>query len=148
MFALAKLKRLEMLQFDVSTAFLNGEIKEQIFMEAPEAVKVKENQCLKLIKALYGLKQAPKCWNDKMDATLVELGLEATQSDRCLYANENRTIYLMLYVDDGIIFSQTLRDCQKLADLLKQRFKIKILSGDLFLSPRDRRGFSTHLAYF
>ena len=60
--AIASLNNMEIHQMDVKTAFLNGELDEEIYMEQPEGfvVQGQENKVCKLVKSLYGLKQAPK----------------------------------------------------------------------------------------
>ena len=57
-------------QMDVTTAFLNGYLDEEIYMEQPpgHAEKGKENLVCKLKRSLYGLKQSPRCWNQRFTA--------------------------------------------------------------------------------
>jgi Reverse transcriptase (RNA-dependent DNA polymerase) len=53
---------------DVVTAFLNGDLNEEIFMEQPEGFGAEDSsQVCKLVKSLYGLKQAPRQWHAKID---------------------------------------------------------------------------------
>jgi hypothetical protein len=61
---------------DVKTAFLNGELEEEVYVaQAPGfTVPGKEGKVLRLRKALYGLRQAPRAWNAKLDATMTSLG--------------------------------------------------------------------------
>lgn len=61
-------------QMDVKTAFLNGKLNEEIYMEIPEGIKVTSDQVCKLNKALYGLKQAARCWYERFDIILKEKG--------------------------------------------------------------------------
>jgi len=61
---------------DVKSAFLNGDLQEEIFVEQPEGFvnEGNENKVYFMKKALYGLKQAPRAWNNKVDDHLVHLG--------------------------------------------------------------------------
>ena len=70
-------KGMQVHQMDVVTAFLNGDLKEEIYMEQPPgyAQPGKENLVCKLQKSLYGLKQAPRCWNEKLREYLKSLGI-------------------------------------------------------------------------
>jgi hypothetical protein len=63
-------------QMDVKTAFLNGELEEEIYMEQPDGFVVdgQEGKVCKLLKSLYGLKQAPKQWHEKFERTLTAEG--------------------------------------------------------------------------
>ena len=72
---------------DVKTAFLNGELDEEIYMEQPEGwvVPGKEDLVCRLQKALYGLKQASRQWNLKIHQSLVEEGFQRTYSDAGVY---------------------------------------------------------------
>ena len=74
-------------QMDVKTAFLNGDLKEEIYMSQPEGcvVRDQENKVCKLNKSLYGLKQAPKQWYEKFNNTLLSNGYMVNHSDSCVY---------------------------------------------------------------
>ena len=76
--AIASLNNMEIHQMDVKTAFLNGELDEEIYMEQPEGfvVQGQENKVCKLVKSLYGLKQAPKQWHEKFDHTMLSHGFK------------------------------------------------------------------------
>ena len=58
----------------VKTAFLNGALEEEIYMDQPEGLvaQSKENKVCKLVKSLYGSKQAPKQWHQKLDQAMLE----------------------------------------------------------------------------
>ena len=82
---------------DVKSAFLNGEIKEEIYVSQPEGYvkEEKEEWVLKLNKALYGLKQAPRAWNAKLDNTLMSIGFVKSKNDQGVYylnSNEDKVI--------------------------------------------------------
>jgi hypothetical protein len=72
---------------DVKTAFLNGELEEEIYMDHLDgfAVKGQERMVCKLLKSLYGLKQAPKQWHEKFDKTLTSVGFVVNEADKCVY---------------------------------------------------------------
>jgi hypothetical protein len=74
------LKDWELKAMDIKTAFLYGELNEEIYMEQPEgfAKREQENQVCRLKKAIYGLKQASRTWNKKLHITLLEQGFKRT----------------------------------------------------------------------
>ena len=79
---------LEIQQMDVKTAFLHGELEEEIYMEQPEGfqMKGKEDLVCRLKKSLYGLKQAPRQWYKKFESFMGEHGYQKTTSDHCVFA--------------------------------------------------------------
>ncbi|POM62859.1 reverse transcriptase [Phytophthora palmivora] len=87
MVATISLLDLEIHQMDVKTAFLNGFLKEDIYMAQPEgfAVPDKEHLVCKLLKSLYGLKQAPRVWYQTLSAFLVSLGFHELIKDSCVF---------------------------------------------------------------
>jgi transposase InsO family protein len=88
---------------DVKTAFLNGKLEEVIYMLPPEGITIAKGKVLKLNRSIYGLKQSSRCWNDKFTNTLQELGFRQTDSDPCLFVNEDGNVVIGVYVDDLII---------------------------------------------
>lgn len=120
-------QNLKMVQFDVKTAFLYGDISENIYMTPPEGLEAPENFVCKLNRSLYGLKQAPRCWNQKFDSVLKKFGLENSHSDKCVYTGQfnNTKVYLLLYVDDGLVISKDESILEKIIQDLKQNFQIK-----------------------
>ena len=72
---------------DVKTAFLNGDLQEEVFVEqAPGFTQPgQEHKVFKLHKALYGLHQAPRAWNQKLDEKLSLLGFVRSTSDHAIY---------------------------------------------------------------
>ena len=108
LFALAAQKQWRVHQLDVKSAFLNGFLKEEIFIEQPEGFEVAghEDKVYKLRKALYGLKQAPRAWYDRVDAYLTKLGFVKSLSEPTLYvkSSEHETLLIVsLYVDDLLV---------------------------------------------
>ena len=92
---------------DVKSAFLNGDLQEDVYMTQPPGFEVKgqEHKVCKLIKALYGLKQAPRAWYAKMDEYLRKVGFHRSESDDTLYVRQQGKylVILIMYVDDLII---------------------------------------------
>ncbi|KAG8502831.1 hypothetical protein CXB51_000478 [Gossypium anomalum] len=108
LFALAVQKQWKIHQLNVKSAFLNGFLNEQIYIEQPEGFKVpgEEDKVYRLRKALYGLKQAPRAWYDRVDAYLCRLGFKKSQSEPTLYVKktEDETLLIIsVYVDDLLV---------------------------------------------
>lgn len=105
--ALAAHKRWKIYQLDVKSAFLNGYLQEEIFVEQPEGFKVKgqEEKVYLLKKALYGLKQAPRAWYSRIDEHLQKLGFVKSLSEATLYVKGTYTnlIIVSVYVDDILV---------------------------------------------
>jgi len=100
-----KTKR-KLAQLDVKTAFLNAEVKEDIYISPPEGMNVRTDEVLKLNKALYGIKQAPHEWNNNIDSFIISLGFKRCVKDTCVYvkmSKKQNTIILCLFVDDMMI---------------------------------------------
>jgi hypothetical protein len=89
---------------DVKTAFLNGEVEQEVYIEQPEGFMIhgKESHVYKFKKALYGLKQAPRAWSGRIDSFLKSLGFSRSIADPNLYIKivQNHPVILVLYVDD------------------------------------------------
>jgi len=125
---------MEMEQFDVSTAFLHGNLEEIIFVEPPEGLNIdKERSCLLLRKSLYGLKQAPKSWNSKFDETMKLLDFRSILSDKCVYISEIPKIIVAVYVDDGVMMAQSRKICLNVIRQLNQHFTTKRMHNNMFL---------------
>ncbi|KAJ8703697.1 hypothetical protein PYW08_016864 [Mythimna loreyi] len=81
-------------QLDVKTAFLYGELEEDIYMIIPDGVKAPANKICKLNKSLYGLKQASRCWNQKFTNFLLKFGFVQSQADNCVFVGNFNGIKL------------------------------------------------------
>ena len=95
---------------DVKTAFLNGQVEEEVYIEQPEGFVVHESKLhvCKLRKALYGLKQAPRAWYSRIDGYLQNLGFSKSAANPNLYFKvvKNHPLILVLYVDDLFIIGE------------------------------------------
>ncbi|KAH9715183.1 hypothetical protein KPL71_020951 [Citrus sinensis] len=119
-------------QLDVKTAFLHGELEEEIYMLQPEgfAETGKENLVCRLNKSLYGLKQAPRCWYKRFDSFIMSLGYNRLSSDHCAYYKrfeDNDFIILLLYVDDMLVAGPNKDRVQELKAQLAREFEMKDL---------------------
>ena len=114
---------------DVKNAFLNGNLREEVYMQPPPGLSIKPNKVCRLRHALYGLKQAPRAWFAKFSFTISHLGYIASHYDSALFFrhSDKGTILLLLYVNDMIITDDDLSGIQELKDFLSQQFEIKDL---------------------
>ncbi|KAJ9545172.1 hypothetical protein OSB04_024879 [Centaurea solstitialis] len=130
-FAYAAHKNFTVYQMDVKTAFLNGELKEEVYVSQPKGFvdRTKTNHVYILDKALYGLKQAPHAWYDHLSNALLDNGFYKGKIDPTLFIKtEGDDILLVqIYVDD-IIFGSTNSDmCTWFSDLMTTRFEMSML---------------------
>lgn len=138
-------------QLDVKTAFLHGEIDEEIYMLQPEGFeeKDKKNLVCRLTKSLYGLKQAPRCWYKRFDSFIISLGYNRLNSDHCAYfkrVGDNDFIILLLYVDDMLVAGPNKDRVQELKAQLAREFDMKdlgpankILGMQIHRDRKDRK---------
>ena len=97
-------------QMDVVTAFLNGDLKEEIYMQQPSGYIQPDKNGLvcKLKKSLYGLKQSPRCWNEKLCEHLKSLGFKESVADPCIFVRQKKELQIIVvYVDDLILLSKS-----------------------------------------
>lgn len=113
---------------DVKTAFLNGELEEEIYMRVPEGIRSKENEICKLNKALYGLKQAARCWFEVFDNASKEKGFKNSSVYPCIYicdkGNIVNNVYVVLYVDDLVIITANSKTMNSLKNYLMNKFQM------------------------
>lgn len=96
---------------DVKSAFLNGDLAEEVYVTQPPGFTAKgeEGKVLKLHKALYGLRQAPRAWNVKLDKSLGKLGFTRCKTDHGLYTRKKggQRVVVGVYVDDLLIIGES-----------------------------------------
>ncbi|GMP98267.1 hypothetical protein CsSME_00046221 [Camellia sinensis var. sinensis] len=92
---------------DVKTAFLNGELDEEIYMDQPEGFVAvgQERKVCKLQRSIYGLKQSSRQWNLRFHRAIVSNGFTMIDEDHCVYVKQSKDIFLILslYVDDILL---------------------------------------------
>ena len=133
MIALATKYNWKMHQLDVKSAFLNGELKEEVYLVQPEGFVKRghENLVCRLKKALYGLKQAPRSWYAKIDSFFYEKGFMRSQNDPNLYIKEDEgknASLIPVYVDDLIITGNACKLIEEIKNQLSHVFEMKDLS--------------------
>jgi hypothetical protein len=125
---------LEIHQMDVKTAFLNGELEEDIYMDQPQGFVQdgKEDLVCKLKKSLYGLKQSPRAWYQRIDMFFTHEGFSRSQADHSLYIKRTGEYLLIviIYVDDLIILASNGNILKWLKSRLENEFEMSDL-GEL-----------------
>ena len=115
---------------DVTGAFLNGNLDNEIYMYQPDYFNDKNKDLVcKLTKSIYGLKQSPKCWNDNLDKFLKDQGFVQSISDSCIYTKFiNGNIFIVaVYVDDLILACKSIDDIYELKKSLSDSYEMKDL---------------------
>ena len=140
-------------QMDVKTAFLHGDLHDEIYMEQPKgfAEHGREHLVCKLKKSLYGFKQAPREWYHKFDAFMQSQGYRKSAMDPCLYtkkARDDSLLILVLYVDDMLIAGKAHAKLDALKAQLKKSFEMKDLGqASHILGMRIKRDRHQGLLY-
>lgn len=131
LFAISVQLGMDITHLDVKTAFLNGHLKESIFMHLPEGFPINNsNKVLKIRKAVYGLKQSSLAWYKKVEETLCETGFQKCKLEPCVFVknhSDNKKTIVGLYVDDFLVLSNCKSESNALIEILSQKFKIKNL---------------------
>lgn len=129
--ALVAMFDMDLEQLDVKTAFLHGDLEEEIYMKQPEGFVVprKENHVCRLNKSLYGLKQALRYWYKKFDSFMIGHGYTRSQYDHCVYFQQfdGVYVYVLFYVDDMVIASCDKYLINNLKSQLSKEFEMKDL---------------------
>lgn len=152
--AVAAQKNWSVYQLDVKSAFLYGELTEEVFVEQPQGYvkKGEEHKVYKLLKALYGLKQAPRAWYRKIEAYFVREGFRRCEYEYTLFVKEegNKILIVSLYVDDLIFtgndetmlkhFKSSMKREFEMTDLGKMKYFLGVEviqdSEGIFISQR------------
>jgi hypothetical protein len=121
-------------QIDVKSAFLNGPIKEEVYVEQPPGFEDNEypNHVYKLSKALYGLKQAPRAWYECLRDFLITNGFKVGKADPTLFTKTiaNDLFVCQIYVDDIIFGSTNESTCEEFSRIMIQKFEMSMM-GEL-----------------
>jgi Reverse transcriptase (RNA-dependent DNA polymerase)/gag-polypeptide of LTR copia-type/Integrase core domain/GAG-pre-integrase domain/Zinc knuckle len=116
-------------QLDVKTAFLNGDLEEEVYMKCPPGFYA-GGKVWRLRKALYGLRQAANAWHRKLKESLLGAGFSLSTTDPCLYMIKfkDATIFVLVHVDDCLVVG-TRAGVMHAKDLIKSLFDVKDLGA-------------------
>jgi hypothetical protein len=119
---------------DVKSVFLNGPIKEEVYVEQSPGFEDSKypNHVYKLSKALYGLKQAPRAWYECLRDFLITNGFKVGKVDPTLFTKTiaNDLFVRQIYVDDIIFGSTNKSTCEEFSRILIQKFEMSMM-GEL-----------------
>jgi hypothetical protein len=121
-------------QMDVKSAFINGAIKEEVYVEQPPGFEDSEypNHVYKLSKALYGLKQAPTAWYECLRDFLIANGFKVGKVDPTLFTKTiaNDLFVCQIYIDDMVFGSTNKSTCEEFSRIMVQKFEMSMM-GEL-----------------
>ncbi|GJR13955.1 retrovirus-related pol polyprotein from transposon TNT 1-94 [Tanacetum coccineum] len=124
-------KNMTVYQMDVKTAFLNGELKEEVYVSQPEGFvdPDRPHHVYRLKKSLYGLKQAPQAWYDTLSKFLLAQGFSKGVVDPTLFIRKTgkHTLHVQIYVDDIIFASTDPKDCDHFSNEMSSKFQISMM---------------------
>ena len=127
--AYAAFHQFKVYQMDVKCAFLNGDIKEDVYVEQPPGFETGDGKVYKLKKAIYGLKQAPRAWYDTLCGFLLDSGFKRGSVDKTLFTIKvgSDILVVQIYVDDIIFGSKSEELCKKFSELMKEKFEMSMM---------------------
>lgn len=132
--SLVAVNDLHMVQFDVCTAFLHGEIDEELYMTQPPHFEDTSAQVCRLKKSIYGLRQASRVWNRRFNQFLSKHQLRPTDADPCLYVSATTPVILLaIFVDDGLMASQNTSSMPSILDEMDDVLKVRRNEPDTFV---------------
>ena len=117
-------------QMDVATAFLNGDLPEELYMCQPEGyvMKGQENLVCKLKKSIYGLKHSSRCWNAVFSEYMISLQFQQSTADLCIFVRNSDNISIVaFYIDNLIVIAKTQKEMERIKQALALKFKMKDL---------------------
>nr|GEY43491.1 retrovirus-related Pol polyprotein from transposon TNT 1-94 [Tanacetum cinerariifolium] len=123
-------------QMDVKTAFLNGNLREEVYVSQSDVFVDPDNpnHVYKLNKVLYGLKQAPRTWYDMLSSFLISQDFSKGLVDPTLFIHrkDNDLLLVQIYVDDIICAASTPELCDLYAKIMCSKFKMSMMGKILF----------------
>ncbi|OWZ07262.1 LOW QUALITY PROTEIN: reverse transcriptase [Phytophthora megakarya] len=124
---------LECEQVDIETAFQNGVLEEEVYMQLPQGLKVpgQEGLVCRLQKSIYGLKQAPRAWHKALVQYLTTAGFEALQCEACIFVRSTgiKTQIVDIYGDDLVLIAKTKGEVAEMKAGIQKAFRGKDMGG-------------------
>ena len=121
----------EIWKMDVKTAFLNGNLEEEIYMVQPEGfiAKNQEHMVCKLKRSIYGLKQTSRSWNIRFDQAIKSFVFEKNLDEPCVYKRHRDKVvmFLVLYIDDILLIGNDFGVMSSVKVWLSSQFDMKDL---------------------
>ncbi|GJT83650.1 retrovirus-related pol polyprotein from transposon TNT 1-94 [Tanacetum coccineum] len=118
-------------QMDVKTAFLNGNLREEVYVSQPDGFMDKDNpnHVYKLKKSLYGLKQAPRAWYDMLSSFLISQDFSKGSVDLTLFIciDSKELLLVQIYVDDIIFAASTPEFYDLFSKIMCSKFKMSMM---------------------
>lgn len=139
--AIASNRNMHLKQFDIKTAFLNGDLNEEVYMKQPIGFSDGSDKVCKLNKSLYGLKQASRCWNRKFKHFIQTFGFVECKSDPCVFVSyrDKKLIILAIHVDDGLVVADDQQCISLVIKHLQDHFEVKSMDVGCFLGVQIER---------
>ncbi|WVZ89958.1 hypothetical protein U9M48_036303 [Paspalum notatum var. saurae] len=135
--AIAAYHDYEVWQMNVKTAFLNGDLSEDVYMTQPEGLVDPQNakKVCKLLKSIYGLKKASQSWNLCFDEVVKGFGFIKNIEELCVYkkVSGSALVFLVFYVDDILLIGNDIPMLEAVKDLLRKSFSMKDLEEAAYI---------------
>ena len=146
-------RNLQLLQIDVQTAFLYGELDQKIYIKQPEGYVTPGYEhfvCL-LHKGLYGLKQSSRLWYQKLQSSLIQLDFKQSEADPCVYTRETEGAFIILavWVDDGLLAFDDQTAATTIIQHLRSEYKMTCSPAEHFVGlviNHDRQNRKLYLS--
>jgi hypothetical protein len=146
--ALSAIHDFHLRSIDISSAFLNGDLEEDIYMKQPQGFEqFGPDYVCKLKKSIYGLKQAARQWNKKLHTTMLQIGYKRMESDRSVYvyARDGVLVIIPVFIDDITLAGNSEEMLDKTVKELESHFKLRDLGPTSFLlGIKITRDFANH----
>ncbi|GKD37972.1 retrovirus-related pol polyprotein from transposon TNT 1-94 [Tanacetum coccineum] len=131
-------KNITIYQMDVKTAFLNGELKEEVYASQPEGFVDPDHptHVYRLKEALYSLKQAPRAWYDTLSRFLLDNNVSKGEVDSTLFTQKigKHILLVQIYVDDIIFASTDPKACDIFSNEMSSKFQMSMIDTAMALT--------------